>query len=497
MTTTGTVAEPSAARSDVPLCVDLDGTLTPADTLMEALVASLRHPGVWVALLRAASRGRAALKHAAAEAHPLDPANLPFRDLLVARLQIERARGREILLASGADGRVADAVAAELGCFSGVIASDGVVNRTGDRKREALIARYGDGGFDYVGAGAADLRVARAARIYHPVILDRATRRWGLEHPDRYLPWTEVATRTSPRAWLRALRPENWAKNVLVFVPAAADHHLTDPRTLALSIGAFVALSFAASSGYLANDALDIDHDRRHRRKRLRPQAAGLVRPDRALIIAGGLIISSLTISFVTAGGGLGTLVLAYALATIAYSLRLKREAPLDTVVLACLHLVRIGAGAVAASIPVSGWLFGLAFFGLWSLALAKRVSDLDHVPAVANDSGGARRHTGRAWIPADRPLAIALGTGSACAALVLLILYSTSADVVHLYPHREVIAGVVPLAAWWLARLWLIANRGKLTNDPVLWGLTDRGTWVLVGLTMVIAFIAGQPTLG
>ena len=305
--------------SDRPLCVDLDGTLARADGLAEGLSGLLRRPGSWGSLFCSLISGRAALKERVAQLSQPEIATLPYREDLVGFLRAERRRGRTIVLATGADRRYAESVAEHLGCFDLVLASDGKINLVGERKREALVARFGERGYDFIGDGKNDRAVAASAELVHPAGRAPSLRRFVASNPARAGRAFGDAERGGAASWLRLIRPHHWAKNLLVAIPLIAAHRLFDPSALLATAGAFAAFSAAASSVYLLNDTLDAASDRTHRRKRLRPIASGEIGASHALLASLLLALLALLLTL-PIDGGLTLIVALYLLSSTLYS---------------------------------------------------------------------------------------------------------------------------------------------------------------------------------
>ena len=301
----------------------------------------------------------------------------------------------------------------------------------------------------------------------------------------------EAAPRSPRRAlahWARLLRPHQWSKNLLLLVPPLGAHRL-DPGVLRPALLAVVAFSLAASSAYVVNDLLDLESDRAHPVKSRRPLAAGVISPLAALAVAAAALAAAFLLALALPAPFAGA-VAAYAAITVAYSVRLKRVAVLDVLVLASLYTLRILAGTLATGVPTSSWLFTLAIFLFLSLALVKRTSELRRIagPLPAGD----RAMGGRGYTTADLETLSMLGVASGLLAVLVLALYLSSADVARLYAHHERLWLLCPLALYWVSRLWLLARRGVIDEDPVLFALTDRASH-LVGLGAVLVVLAGR----
>jgi 4-hydroxybenzoate polyprenyltransferase len=455
------LASDATANAGIPLCVDLDGTLLRSDMLLETLVAALRS-APWIAFLLPLwlLQGRANLKRELALRASIDWATLPYDAALLERLRAERSRGRKVFLATASDARVAEGISSHLHCFDGVFASDGVRNLKGEAKARALVAAFGERGFDYAGAGRDDRPVWRHARE------------------------AIVVRRTAGRAaiWLRALRVHQWAKNILVLVPIVTAHQL-DPAAFSAGGIAFIAFSLAASGVYLLNDLMDLGSDRQHPVKRQRPLASGQVSIAAAALLAPVLLASAVLVASSLPRPVVGLLA-AYIGINLFYSLGLKRLALVDVVILGGLYTLRIVAGAAAIRVPLSQWLLGFSLFAFLSLALAKRYVEVAHV----QPPGSASR---RAYRAGDAPVLSSLGIGAACVAVLVLALYVTSPQVTMLYRNPALLWFMVPLMLYWLARMWLLAHRGELHEDPVLFALQDKASYAVGALVAMVMFAA------
>jgi len=473
-------------RSDAttPLVVDLDGTLITTDLLVESLLLlAKQHPHLLLKLPSWLAGGKAHFKRKVAEHVLPDVDTLPYSADLLAYLSEEREHGRRLILASGADERLARQVAGKLGLFEAVYASDGRHNLSGEHKRDLLVETFGEGGFDYVGDSHKDLPVWRAARR---AVLAQPDR--GLQ--DRVAATTEVDRVFAPKgatfsALVETLRPHHWLKNTLVFVPLAAAHRLYDFPLLVQAVLVFIAFSLCASTVYVINDLLDLPSDRHHPHKKNRPLAAGRAQPLQALAMVPLLILLAAGIGLLVSP--LVVAILGFYLALmLAYSQRLKDVAILDVMTLASGYTLRILAGAVAVAIHPSPWLIAFSGFLFFSLALTKRYSELMTMRTV----DGTKAHA-RAYVLQDRELIAALGVASGHVAVVVLALYINSTMAHNLYSRYELIWLVCGLLLYWISHLWLIAHRGRMHDDPLVFALKDWTSRVLLVLMGVVALIA------
>lgn len=470
--------------TDIPLVVDLDGTLIYTDTLHESAVLLFRRdPVLLLSLPRLLLQGRAVLKTAIAGRVVPDAQHLPYRQDLVDWLIAEKTAGRKVVLATAAHRSIADAVAAHLGVFDEVIATDGAVNLKGETKRDVLIARFGLRGFDYVGDSAADEPVWAASRIAHlagrkkrlPLSVTAAGaqqgRRFGSPSPDL-------------KVCLRAMRVYQWVKNVLIFLPALLSHHLDIPGLVAL-LGAALSFSLIASGTYVINDLLDLEADRGHQTKRRRPFASGRLSVMEGALMAFALISSGFGLSAIV-GMGLSECLVAYMALTLLYSSFLKNKPIIDVVVLAALYTLRLYAGSAVTHVRISPWLFQFSIFLFLSLAFVKRYSELLRLVELHRENA-----PGRGYRPPDLGIVSQAGVGSGLMAGLVLALYVNGADVQKLYPRSEMLWGIVPLFIYWIIRVWLVAHRGNMSQDPILFAFRDRVSYI-VGVLIVSLAVVG-----
>jgi 4-hydroxybenzoate polyprenyltransferase/phosphoserine phosphatase len=475
-------AAPVAAPA-APLAVDLDGTLVRTDVLVESVIVLLkRQPLFLFAMLAWLLRGAAHLKAQVARRVELDAATLPYRGAVLQYLQGERAAGRRLVLATGADERVARRIADRLGLFEAVLASDGKVNLSGERKRARLVAEFGEKGFDYLGSGRRDLPVwgsARRAVVVGPA--DRLCRRAA-----RLAVVERVA---DPRAgaardYLRALRMHHWLKNLLVFTPLVTSHRIADPALFGQASIAFVAFGLCASSVYLLNDLADLAADRHHPRKRERPLASGKVSMGVAVAAIPGLLAAALAVSLALPAI-FPAVIAGYFVLNVAYSLRLKSVAILDVLVLAALYTLRIVAGSAAVDIWPSAWLLAFSMFLFLSLALVKRYAELMAMRAVEGAQAKARGYRLE-----DAELLASLGGGAGYLAVLVLALYIDSASSHALYSRQGLLWVLCFLLLYWVSYLWLMAHRKRMHDDPLVFALRDPVSRTLL-LLMAVAVVA------
>ncbi|MEP7042437.1 MAG: UbiA family prenyltransferase [Dokdonella sp.] len=460
---------------NTPLCVDLDGTLLRTDLLIESALGLLRtNPLYLVRFLVWLLAGKANLKRQIAARSSLDVASLPYETRVVDWLR-GALDGQRRVLCSASDQKFVDAVAAHVGGFDEAIGSDGRHNLAGVNKAAALSERYGERNFDYAGNAAADLHVWRRARkaiiVNAPsAVVLRAQRECDVER-------VFAREGNSLSSWLRALRLHQWLKNLLVFLPLLAAHMLLQPPAVMGASIAFLSFNLCASGTYVLNDLLDLDADRRHPRKKARPFASGALPVAAGLVAAPLLVLTAFAVAL--ALSPLFALVLlGYCTLTIAYSLSIKRVAILDVVVLAALYTIRIVAGAAAIRVGMSFWLLAFSMFLFLSLAMIKRYTELRALLA-----DGQSHASGRGYAVDDLPLVQSLGAASGYLSVLVFALYINSTASETLYRHPAALWMLCPLLLYWISRIWLIAHRGQMHDDPVVFAATDRVSRIVIVL--------------
>ncbi len=485
----------------IPLCVDLDGTLVKSDTLLDAVLLLARQqpmtPLRWPEWVR---KGRAGFKREITDRAVVDVEHLPYNRPLLEYLREQHARGREIYLATAADIAFAKQVAAHVGLFTGVLASDGTHNLAGKNKLAAFQARFPQG-FSYIGNAIPDRTLLQAS--HEPMVANPHGKLKAAMRQDAVVPHREFLDRRSPlRSFLKAIRVHQWAKNTLVFLPVLLAHQRT-ANVFAAAVVAFFSLSFCASATYIINDLLDLEADRRHPRKRHRPFAAGDLSPITGVgvvalffAIAIGLAVA-LPHIFASMRGLDGVhevmarpyrfleWLLLYTVTTLAYSFYLKRRALVDVLVLSGLYTVRILAGSAATEIAVSAWLAAFSIFFFLSLAFVKRFAELELMV-----KSGRSKASGRGYGTDDMEQLRSFGTSSAFASVVILTMYISGLAEV-LYRHHARLWLLVPVLLLWLCRVWLLASRGLLHEDPVVYAITDRTSWLLGATSVAIVWWA------
>lgn len=469
-----------------PLIVDLDDTLLKTDTLYECLAALLRSEPLlaFKALGTIFAHGRARMKAEMASFDAIDVDTLPLRDEFVTWLRQQVANGRELHLVSAADQNIVEKIGSRIGIFASCIGSDGATNLRGPNKA-AYLAKAFPGGFAYAGDSAADLAVWRSAQSVILVNASASVRRRaaGLDKAVE----AEFPGRTNmARTLLAQFRPHQWSKNLLVFLPILMAHHFRDVQAWSHAALAFLALCLAASATYIVNDIFDLQADRSHATKRNRPIASGALSIALASILAPVMLAAGFALA--VAASTYAVIVLAgYVVLTISYSFGLKRVPLLDTAIIGLLFTLRIVMGNAAAEIAPSAWLLAFSLLIFFSLAMAKRQTEIAK-------SGGLREAemiAGRGYRAGDVVLSLTYGVSSGVASLVILMLYTTNSVAAGLYRHPEWLWALPLVLYLWQMRIWLLAHRGELHDDPIVFALKDPISLVLGACCAVLFYLA------
>lgn len=464
------------------LFVDMDDTVVRTDSLGESLFVLLRRDrSAFFASLRRLLAGKAAFKRRVADATVIDPSTLPYDERVLAFLRERRAAGQTVVLATAAERRPAEAVAAHLGLFDAVLATDDGRNNGGPAKLEGIRTYAAGRPFEFLGDADEQDALWRAATVGH-VVGDASL----VSHVARL---TEAGrTFLRPRLSLRlaadALRVRQWMKNLLVFVPSVLAHRADEPAVLVRTVVAFAAFSLVASAAYAFNDLWDLEVDRSHPTKRRRPLASGDLRIIDGLVLAAVSFAAALALSAVLSPRFLAVIV-GYFVLTSLYTSRLKRSRTIDVIVIATCFASRLFAGGIATGIPLSGWLLAFSAFFFLSIALLKRYAEI----AMFSAAGASGIVPGRGYALTDAVSTRRFGVAAAAVALAVMALYVTSPVVTVLYRSPGALWLVVAATGIWIGRLWLLASRGAIKDDPFAFATAD-GTSYATALVMAVTLM-------
>lgn len=466
-----------------PLVVDLDHTLILTDSLYEHVAVGLfSRPG---ALGRAAlglTGGRAAFKAALSDGIAFSADHLPLREELVDWLRTETERGREVHLCSAANRAIVEAIEARVGLFDSAVGSE-AVNLKGRAKADYLEKTFPDG-FVYAGDSAADLAVWAKAR---GIVLAgaapgtaAAARRLGKPIEAEF-----ASEPLTARHLLKALRVHHWSKNALVFVPLLLSHMWTSPGAILSVLLGLCCLLLVTSATYLINDIADLEADRRHWSKKTRALASGVLPIRSGFAIAGGALAVGL-VGACLLSWSFAAALCSYLVLTLAYSFGLKSVPLLDTLIIGVLFTTRLVMGIALLHQPFAQWLLTFSVFFFVSLAIAKRHTEIIR-------AGGKESHSlgRRGYRVEDEPLTLALGVASSVASLVIMVLFiAQEAQQGALYHHPKVLFAIPIVLSVWIGRIWLLAHRGEMNDDPVSFALRDKPS-IGIGVVTAVLFLA------
>lgn len=471
--------------STIPLCVDLDGTLVHTDTLIESFAHVFKkRPFTALALFFTLRHGRAHFKRRIISLGHIPVRTLPYNKELLEWLHDQKKQGTVLCLATASDGIIAEAIGRYLGIFDHIVASDGTHNLSAGGKAQALIAKFGKGGFDYIGNSFADIPVWHAAR--HAYIANAGLGLLREVQQFKTIKKVFVSRKnTRSTVYARAIRIHQWIKNLLLFVPVLTAHKLVDETASLNSLIGFFSFSFMASSMYLINDLLDLEADRSHPTKKNRPLASGELSVHHALITSAILLLTSFLLSLLLPPAFF-FLLKGYFILNLIYTIYLKRILYVDVLMLAFFYALRILAGSFATGIPISSWLIAFVGFMFLSLALVKRTAEVTNLQLR-----GEHRAVGRAYTSDNRNTLMIAGLACAFASLVIFELYIQSPHIAVLYSAPAMLRWLTLVFGLWLARVWYFAYRGTIHDDPTTFAVRDAFSYVTGILVISIIFLA------
>lgn len=472
------------SRPDLPLYVDLDGTLIKSDVTCEALLLLIKSNVLYLALIPFwLLRGLLGLKQQIARRISISIDTIPYNGEFLDYLQKEKAAGRKLILISASHQQYVDKFAEHSSLFDSVIGSDVEINLKSQNKLQRIIELSEGREFAYAGNASADVPIWTAAQQAILVNCSPALRdSVNDSHADTLLfdqPQSPVE-----KLW-QAMRPHQWLKNTLLFVPLVLSHQLLNPGLLLQAAIAFISFSLCASSVYLLNDLLDLQNDRLHPSKYRRPFASGELDLRIGMLAMPLLLCVAFAIALFLPAQFLGVLAI-YFLLTTAYSLLLKRWFLIDVAVLALLYGVRVIAGAAAIAVPPTNWLIGFALSLFLGLAMIKRIAELSNLDGESETSPA-----GRAYHVGHRRLLIATGASSSLLAVLIFAFYINDPATMRLYESPQTLWLICPLLLVLLVRIWRRARAGIIDEDPVLFAATDRISQIVVLVCGLLVWLA------
>lgn len=467
-------------KNNIPLCVDLDGTLIATDTLLESVIIAVKkNPLLFVLLPFWLLRGKLFFKNQVNKHARVNAALLPYRAEVLEYIRSAKATGTPVYLATATVSDIAEDVANHLDIFDGVFCSSIDNNLRSQAKRDMLVNALGEKGYDYIGDSDADIKVWNSAR--HTLIV-------GNKDFSKQLDSTAVVSKifntknNNVKLIFKQIRVHQWVKNVLLFLPLLMAHKFAINETLQSTVLAFIAMSFIASFVYVLNDLLDIESDRQHPRKCFRPIASGSLSIKVAFAIVPLLFIFGLAITLLLPFKCQMTLLL-YFIITTAYSFKLKSIYIVDIIILSSLYTLRLIVGAFASDVYISPWLLEFSIFIFLSLATVKRYTELK----LMKDNNRTETK-GRGYIVSDLSLLRSIGPASGYISVLILTLYLNSKEVVQLYNRPEFLWPVSICVLFWITRVWFMAHRGKMYDDPIVFTAKDKISYLIALIIVLLA---------
>lgn len=476
----------SAEDLERPLVVDLDGTLFKTDMAWELLLSCfLKHPFRFLRSIGELIKGLNHFKKYVAGQTEIDLSKYPISQDVIQFLAKQKSFKRRLILATGATDAVANAVLRAYPIFDEVLASNAQGNLVGSKKAAELERRFGKRGFDYIGNAMTDINVwlkCHVAYFSNANIITKMVLR--IMHHS-CIEVGRRSFRTSVENFSKALRVHQWAKNLLIILPFLAAHRPIEPWSVLQIFLGFIAFSLVASTGYLINDLVDIENDRNHSTKYRRPIAAGDLSIPNALIAAlllggGGIFLAWKLVPL------FALIVVGYFVLTTAYSFWIKKVVVLDVITLALLYTMRVIAGGALVSVKLSNWFLVFSIFFFFSLALLKRCTE------TWNMKGNDGQHVkGRGYISSDFIQISQFGTISGFMALLVYCLYIASPEISALYSKPYWLWFGLPILLFWICRAWLLASRGQIHEDPVMFAFKDPYSYMVGVLMGTIIYVA------
>lgn len=475
-----TISNPS-----LPLCVDLDGTLIQTDSLWESCLRLISQQPLIIFLFPMwLFLGKAGFKQKISSQIELDPRSLPYNTNLLKYLSQQRLQDRHLVLVTAANKKIAESISHHLNIFDEIIASDETQNLSGKNKADILIKKFGEQGFTYAGNANVDLAVWQHSAS--AVVVNASDRL--LKKVEKITTIEEVFPNKEPTSFkiiLKAIRIHQWSKNMLIFVALILSHNWFNAIAIQSAIFAFFAFSFSASSIYLINDLIDLESDRKHKTKRYRPLAAGTLSIKTAIILIPILLIVSFLFATQT-NTAFTEILMVYLFLTTAYSLFLKPIALLDVITLTSLYTLRIIAGALAINVPLSYWLLAFSMFIFLSLALIKRFSELKNLAQQGKSTTASRGYH------VDDIQALSLfGISSGYISIFVLVFYIHDLHTGMLYTTPDWLWFMAVAVLYWISRMWLLAFRGQMNEDPILFAIRDRNSYLTSLLIAISLYLA------
>ena len=470
---------------NVPIVVDLDGTLSKTDTLHEGIVSVfLRKPQKIIGLIFSLFKGKTIFKEYVTKTVTQNAETFCYRYNFIDYLKREKRHGRKIHLVTASNQKIADSVQGHLNFFDSVKGSDTKFNLKGVNKLTWLKKHFPHG-FIYCGDHKVDIPIWNDS--VGAILVGEGTRFRSKIKPEVPSLLFEDPKVNMLQVWLKQLRIHQWAKNILIFVPLFLAHEATNTHALIRTILAFIAFGLIASATYIINDIADLEADRRHKTKRNRPIASGNISLLHGLIGTVLLILIGGMLS-IYISTGLTLCIALYVALTLGYSFKLKKIPMLDVAVIGFLFTLRIVMGSVLNELPLSPWLNSFSALLFFSLALSKR-----HVEILKSDQSVTNKIGGRGYHYSDWPLTLGFGISSAVCSILIMLLFLTQEAMIQLNYSSPKWLLIEPICVFlWVIRIWFLSHRKLLSDDPVIFAIKDK-TSIFLGIIVILSFIVAS----
>lgn len=460
------------------LVCDLDECLVKTDALYEQwLVLLKKRPLLFLLSFFWLIKGKTYFKNQLVNHTLLNAHLLPYRKEVIDVIQSYRSQRKgQVILASASPRLWIESVANHLGIFDHAIGSTNE-NLKGNKKLQAIKNLIGNSEFCYIGDHDVDLELWSESNKIIAVnpSTDLRNKIENLKKPTQFI----YDKKNSGKLLLKQIRPHQWVKNALVFLPALAGHQIFTPGIFINCLLAFAGFSLSASFVYVLNDLLDLSSDRNHHSKKLRPFASGDLSIKWGLFLLPSLLIGVMVLSSLLPVSFFGWIA-TYLTLNLGYSLYFKQSVVIDIIILSLMYTLRIFAGSAATSVPVSEWLLSFSTLFFFSLACVKRYTEIIR-------SKNKITLDGRGYRQVDHPIVKSLGVGSGLISILIVLLYLKSPDVRGLYTHPQNLWFTTPVLLFWISRIWLLTNRDEIHDDPVVFAVKDKVSWLCFALLGII----------
>jgi 4-hydroxybenzoate polyprenyltransferase/phosphoserine phosphatase len=468
----------------LPLCLDLDGTLIKSDALFESLIQMLKgNPLLIIMVPFWLAKGKPNLKEEIDKRIEFNAEFLPYNEELINYAKEEKAKGRKVYLVTASHISIAKKVGEYLGFFDGIYGTENGVNLKSKRKAEFLNNKFGKGKYVYAGDAKVDYNIwddsAKAIVVSdNKSFIDQVNSKYEVEN-------VFYDKKNLLKTIIKEIRVYQWVKNILLFLPLLLAHSISNVTLLTDVIIGFFSFSLSASFVYVLNDLLDLQSDRSHPRKRKRPLASGKLPIQIGIILVPLLLIIGLSLSFLISFK-FQIILISYIVLTTAYSFKLKKIPMLDIILLATLFTTRIVAGAYAAEVYLSMWILAFSMFFFMNLAVLKRYTEL--LTMKKRNEIEAR---GRGYTVEDMGLLLSIGPAAGFLSVLIFVLYINSSQATGLYSNTEILWLIAPIFLYWISRIWHLSVRGKMTDDPIVFTVKDRASYIVGLLIFIIVMFA------